>query len=120
MRVLLLACAAIGLAASSVAHADDAARQPLYYQDPDGKSFYAFAPRKTAYGRDDTPVFGDGPAAQTAVDSHREPQPSASGDRRVPFYRSLMGRPDTSPKPKKDIMGMDDTSVFDRRPSRPS
>ncbi|MEI9983546.1 MAG: hypothetical protein WDN69_10265 [Aliidongia sp.] len=50
MRSLLLVCATISLAAAGIARAEDAVRQPLYYQDPDGKPFYASAPKQAADG----------------------------------------------------------------------
>jgi membrane fusion protein, copper/silver efflux system len=109
MRPVLLALAAIGLTAAGVAHADDAARQPLYYQDPDGKPFYASAPKKATDGRDYRPVFEDGPAIQPPA---AVAKPPASGDHRVLYYRNPMGLPDTSPKPKKDVMGMDYLPVY--------
>ncbi len=112
MRPVLLACAAIGLAAAVIAQADDAAQQPLYYQDPDGKPFYASAPKKAADGRDYRPVFEDNPATQAAAGSATPSPPAASSDRRILYYRNPMGLPDTSPKPKKDSMGMDYPPVY--------
>jgi Cu(I)/Ag(I) efflux system membrane fusion protein len=112
MRRLLLACAAIGLATVGGALADDAARPPLYYQDPDGKPFYASVPKKAADGRDYRPVFADGPDVPVAVEPAVMPKPSASDDHRVLYYRNPMGLPDTSPKPKKDSMGMDYLPVY--------
>jgi Cu(I)/Ag(I) efflux system membrane fusion protein len=112
MRALLLTCAAIGLVAVGIARAEDAPRQPLHYQDPDGKPFYASGPKKTADGRDYRPVFEDAPAAQAAAEPTTAPKPPASSDHRVLYYRNPMGLPDTSPKPKKDSMGMDYLPVF--------
>lgn len=108
MRPVLLACVALGLAAPGIARADDTTRQPLYYQDPDGKPFYAPVPKKAADGRDYKPVFEDGPAAQATAPAAAP----ASGDHRILYYRNPMGLPDTSPKPKKDAMGMDYLPVY--------
>ncbi|HLZ66544.1 MAG TPA: efflux RND transporter periplasmic adaptor subunit [Aliidongia sp.] len=111
MRGLFLTCAAIGFAAVGIARADDAARTPLYYQDPDGKPFYASSPKKAADGRDYRPVFKDGPSAQAAAEPTTA-KPSAAAGHRVLYYRNPMGLPDTSPKPKKDSMGMDYLPVY--------
>ena len=37
---------------------------------------------------------------------------SASGEREILYYKHPMGKPDTSPVPKKDSMGMDDIPVY--------
>ncbi|GGF42788.1 cation efflux system protein [Aliidongia dinghuensis] len=111
MRALLFASAALGLALSSVALADEAARQPLYYQDPDGKPFYSAGPKKTADGRDFKPVLEDG-APSAATSAAAPPAASAKADHRILYYRNPMGLPDTSPKPKKDSMGMDYLPVY--------
>jgi membrane fusion protein, copper/silver efflux system len=111
MRPLFLACAAIGLAAAGIARADDPARPPLYYQDPDGKPLYAASPAKTADGRDYKPVFVDGATAQTAALPPPPAKPTG-GDHHVLYYRNPMGLADTSPKPKKDAMGMDYLPVY--------
>ncbi len=111
MRPIFLACAAIGIAVAGIAHADDSAQPPLYYQDPDGKPFYAAGPSKTADGRDYKPVFVEGATAQAAA----PPAPmakQAGGERRILYYRNPMGLPDTSPVPKKDAMGMDYRPVY--------
>lgn len=107
MRPVFLACAAMGIAVAGVARADDPARPPLYYQDPDGKPLYAASPAKTADGREYKPVFVDGPTTQAIA----EPKPSA-GDRHILYYRNPMGLADTSPGPKKDAMGMDYVPVY--------
>jgi Cu(I)/Ag(I) efflux system membrane fusion protein len=119
-RHCLLACLAIGLLAAGRGQADPL-RQPLYYQDPDGKPFYAPGPRKTADGRDYQPVFGD-PSPVTAAAATAPagaasgpapaPAPAAAGDHRVLYYRNPMGLADTSPAPKKDSMGMDYLPVY--------
>ena len=112
MRAAFLAWAAMGLVATGIAHAGDPPRQPLYYQDPDGKPFYAPGPKQTADGRDYRPVLDDGPAT-LAVPTAPAALPSSGGsDHRVLYYRNPMGLPDTSPKPKKDSMGMDYLPVY--------
>ncbi len=105
MRRVLWGCAALALAAPGVARADDAARQPLYYQDPDGKPLYASGPKQAADGRNYRPVFDDAPAPQAVAEPAATPKP-AGGDHTVLYYRNPMGLPDTSPKPKNDSMGM--------------
>ncbi|HVJ54925.1 MAG TPA: efflux RND transporter periplasmic adaptor subunit [Aliidongia sp.] len=111
MRALLLACTAFGLAVSSAAFADDA-RQPLYYQDPDGRPDYAPTPKKTNDGRDYKPVFEDAAPARAPSEPVAAVKPQASGEHRVLYYRNPMGLADTSPKPKKDSMGMDYLPVY--------
>jgi Cu(I)/Ag(I) efflux system membrane fusion protein len=112
MRPLFLACAAIGLTAVGIARADDPAGPPLYYKDPDGKPFYAPGPQKAADGRDYRPVFEDGPVTQAVAVSAATPKPPGNSDHRILYYRNPMGLPDTSPKPKKDAMGMDYLPVY--------
>ena len=112
MRHLFLAMTLIGLAIVGFARADDTPRQPLFYQDPDGKPFYADGPKRTADGRDYKPVFEDGPAPQAAAEPAAPAKPAGSRDHRVLYYRNPMGLPDTSPKPKKDSMGMDYLPVY--------
>ncbi len=99
-----LVVAAFALAGAIAARAEGPA--PLYWQDPDGKPFYAASPKKTEAGKDYRAVFEDGAAAAPAV----SPPPAA--DRRVLYYRNPMGLPDTSPRPKKDSMGMDYPPVY--------
>jgi len=97
------------LAIGGAAWAEDA-RQPLYYQDPDGKPAYAAGPKKAADGRDYRPVFEDaGPVVAVSPGGRLEPQANAApaGRGHILFYRNPMGLPDTSPTPKKDSMGMD-------------
>jgi len=112
MRPILSACLMVGFAATGIAHADDAPRQPLYYLDPDGKPAYASEPTKTADGRDFRPVFDDASAAAFATAQAAAPKPPATADHRVLYYRNPMGLPDTSLKPKKDSMGMDYLPVY--------
>lgn len=87
----------------------------VYYRHPDGKPEYSGTARKTADGRDFTPVhasedvsFDDlgKPNDKTVVDAN-------SGDRKVLYYRNPMGLPDISPVPTKDSMGMDYIAVFE-------
>lgn len=103
MRRVTLAIVAIGFAVLA-ARAAEPARPPLYWQDPDGKPFYAAAPRKTADGRDWRPVFEDPPPSQAAASPPAAP--AAGGNHRLLYYRNPMGLPDTSPAPKNDSMGM--------------
>jgi Cu(I)/Ag(I) efflux system membrane fusion protein len=84
---------------------------PLYYQNPDGKPFYAAGPQKTPDGRDYVPVFEDRSAV---IDARTDITPNSApgGNRRILYYRNPMGLPDTSPVPKKDSMGMDYLPVY--------
>jgi Cu(I)/Ag(I) efflux system membrane fusion protein len=111
MRSVLLACAAIGMATAGIARAADPARAPLYYQDPDGKPSYAASPKRAADGRDFKPVFVDGGTAE-AASPPTTPAKASGGDHHILYYRNPMGLADTSPKPKKDAMGMDYLPVY--------
>jgi Cu(I)/Ag(I) efflux system membrane fusion protein len=111
MRKLMM-CAAIGFVVVGVARADDSARQPLYYQDPDGQPFYSPVPKKNASGKDYKPVFEDAPAPRVATEPTPAGVPQGGAGHRVLYYRNPMGLPDTSPKPKKDSMGMDYLPVY--------
>jgi membrane fusion protein, copper/silver efflux system len=91
--------------AEAAAPTAEAERIPLYYQDPDRKPAYAAGPKKTADGRDYTPVYEDSPSASAPA------QTSERG--RILYYRNPMGAPDTSPVPKKDSMGMDYIPVYE-------
>src|SRR5215813_1156258 len=82
-------------------------RQPLYYQDPSGKSDYSPAPKKDAQGRDYVPVYED-----TGASPATAPAPPPAGKHKILYYRNPMGLPDTSPVPKKDSMGMDYIPVY--------
>jgi Cu(I)/Ag(I) efflux system membrane fusion protein len=108
-RVLMAWMAAVAVA--GVARADDPAQPPLYYQDPDGKPFYAAAPKKAADGRDYRPVLEDSSGTPAAVGPAAARSPGSTGHR-VLYYRNPMGLPDTSPSPKKDSMGMDYLPVY--------
>lgn len=79
-------------------------RQPLYYQDPDGKPDYSPVPKSTPGGRAYVPVYEEAPVS-AAPPSIRTAQGEGAG--RILYYRNPMGLPDTSPVPKKDSMGMD-------------
>jgi membrane fusion protein, copper/silver efflux system len=111
MRAHIVAFAVITLGIGGTIRAMGQDRPPLYYQDPDGKPFYAASPQKAPDGRDYKAVFVDGaPTAKASL-----PTPSAKlagGDHRILYYRNPMGLPDTSPKPKKDAMGMDYLPVY--------
>jgi membrane fusion protein, copper/silver efflux system len=87
---------------------------PIYFQDPDGKSWYSLNPRKTPDGRDYRAV----PAgADVSFDEPAMPSTSAAtaraAERKIKYYRNPMGLPDTSPTPKKDSMGMDYIAVYE-------
>ena len=113
MRALVLAAvAAVGFADIGLVHADEAARKPLFYQDPDGKPLYASGPKKAADGQDYKPVFVDAPAPEATPEPAPASKAPSGGDHRVLYYRNPMGLPDTSPKPKKDSMGMDYLPVY--------
>lgn len=87
----------------------------VYYRHPDGKPDYSGTPKKTADGRDFTPVRA---SEDVSFDDLGKPEEkavaeAAPGDRKVLYYRNPMGLPDTSPVPKKDSMGMDYIAVFE-------
>lgn len=111
MRAPIVAFAVIALGFGSAVNAVGQDRTALYYQNPDGKPFYAAGPRKTVDGRDYKPVFVDGATTQAAT-SPPPPPKAAGSDHRILYYRNPMGLPDTSPKPKKDAMGMDYLPVY--------
>jgi len=108
----LLACATVGIVMLGIARADDPARQPLYYQDPDGQPFYSPGPKKNASGNDYRPIFEDAPASRVTTEPTPESKTPGGGDHRILYYRNPMGLPDTSPRPKKDSMGMDYVPVY--------
>src|SRR5436305_10093670 len=95
--------AVIGIAAA-------ADRTPLYYQDPSGKPDYSATPKKDAEGRDYVPVYDEPGAAPASTPA--PPAAAPRGERKILYYRSPMGLPDTSPVPKKDSMGMDYIPVY--------
>jgi Cu(I)/Ag(I) efflux system membrane fusion protein len=81
----------------------------IYYQDPDGKPFYAAGPNQTADGRPYRAVL-----ASEDV-NFDEPVTAASepSTKRILYYRNPMGLPDVSKTPKKDSMGMDYIPVYE-------
>jgi len=85
---------------------------PIYYQDPDGKPFYALTPMKTPDGRD---YRGVPASADISFEEASAPEaaPTAATERKIKYYRNPMGLPDTSPAPKKDSMGMDYIPVYE-------
>jgi len=91
---------------------DPAGQLPLYYQDPDGKPFYAAGPKRTVDGREYVPVYDDAAPSHGAPTQQQAPAAPASRGR-VLYYRNPMGLPDTSPVPKKDSMGMGYIPVFE-------
>jgi Cu(I)/Ag(I) efflux system membrane fusion protein len=98
-------------ATSSAAAAEAGAT--IYYQDPDGKPFYALTPKKTPDGRD---WRGMPASADVSFDEAEEaPAETKNGEaeRKIKYYRNPMGLPDTSPVPKKDSMGMDYIPVYE-------
>jgi Cu(I)/Ag(I) efflux system membrane fusion protein len=104
-RTLIAVSAVIAIGLGTLVGVAGQDRSPLYYQDPDGKPFYAAGPKKTADGRDYKPVFTDSATTQPSVPSVPAAT-QADGARRILYYRNPMGLPDTSPTPKKDSMGM--------------
>src|SRR5438445_10383668 len=64
---------------------------------------------KTPDGRDYRAVA---PSADLTFEEASAPEPAASTERKVLYYRNPMGLPDTSPVPKKDSMGMDYIPVY--------
>ena len=84
-------------------------RPILYYRDPSGAPLWSATPKKDPQGRDFLPVYDDeepffAPAAKPKA---------AQGERKILYYRTPMGLPDTSPVPKKDSMGMDYIAVYE-------
>jgi Cu(I)/Ag(I) efflux system membrane fusion protein len=110
-RALIAVSAVITIGLGTVIGMAGQDRPPLYYQDPDGKPFYAAGPKKAADGRDYKPVFIDSAMAQAAA-LPAPPAKQAGGAQRILYYRNPMGLPDTSPKPKKDSMGMNYLPVY--------
>ena len=90
--------------------ASAAERKILYYRDPSGAPYWSAEPKQDASGRDYLPVHED---EEVSFDPQpRKPQ-TASGERKIRYYRNPMGLPDTSPVPKKDWMGMDYIPVYE-------
>lgn len=85
-------------------------KKVLYYRDPMGKPEYSPVPKKDAMGMDYLPVYeGEEDDAKSAAAA----SPSPKGKGKVLYYRNPMGLPDTSPVPKKDLMGMDYIPVYE-------
>jgi Cu(I)/Ag(I) efflux system membrane fusion protein len=87
----------------------------IYYRDPTGKPFYSLTPRNADDGAAYIAVH-----ASEDVSFETKPRPQVAqtatgpaGARKIKYYRNPMGRPDTSPVPKKDSMGMDYIPVYD-------
>ena len=97
--------------------ASTATGQPIYYQDPDGRSMYSLIETRTADGRPFRPVYRNAERLSFEAVSDDSEKMAASDapskDRKIKFYRNPMGLPDTSPMPKKDSMGMDYIPVYD-------
>jgi Cu(I)/Ag(I) efflux system membrane fusion protein len=85
----------------------------IYYADPDGKPIYSAEPKETDGGRPFRAVHADEDIGFEEKPSASEDSQDKSTPRRILYYRNPMGLPDTSPKPKKDSMGMDYIPVFD-------
>jgi Cu(I)/Ag(I) efflux system membrane fusion protein len=100
---------ALALASPAAAQAAD---EPIYYQDPDGRPFYSPTPKLTPDGRDYRAVP---PSADLSFDDETAAAPATAvaTDRKIRFYRNPMGLADTSPIPKKDPMGMDYIAVYE-------
>jgi Cu(I)/Ag(I) efflux system membrane fusion protein len=82
----------------------------IYYQDPDGKPFYAAEPKRTADGRPYRAVH----ASEDVSFEPQEPETaSAPSEKKILYYRNPMGLPDVSKMPKKDSMGMDYIPVYE-------
>ena len=95
---------------SLVASAAQAADEPIYYQDPDGRPLYSLTPRKTPDGRDYRAVPA---SADLSFENEPAAAPAAATDRKIKHYRNPMGLADISPVPKKDSMGMDYIAVYE-------
>ena len=86
-------------------------RKILYYKSPMGKPDFSAVPKKDEMGMDYLPVYEDEETSpETAASGQAQKPPS---DRKILYYRNLMGLPDTSSVPKKDSMGMDYIPVFE-------
>jgi len=106
-----------GVPLPAVTAATELARTPsgpiIYYQDPDGKPFYALEPKQTADGRAYRSVLASEDVSFDAQ-AKAATKPSASeAGKRILYYRNPMGLPDVSKTPKKDAMGMDYIAVYE-------
>ncbi len=92
--------------------ASAAARGPVvYYQDPDGKPFYAAEPKSTRDGRPYRAVHAN---EDVGFDDNQPAAEAKAGSlRKILYYRNPMGLPDISKVPKKDPMGMDYIPVYE-------
>jgi len=97
------------LAPQGVASA--AERKILYYRDPSGAPDFSATPKQDASGRDYLPVYED--EEVSFEPGGKKQAPTASGPRKILYYRNPMGLPDVSPVPKKDSMGMDYIPVYE-------
>jgi Cu(I)/Ag(I) efflux system membrane fusion protein len=88
-----------------------AERTILYYRDPTGAPNWSASPKNDDQGRAFLPVYDD---EEISFDPEpRKPQASATGQRKILYYRNPMGLADVSPVPKKDSMGMDYIPVYE-------
>jgi Cu(I)/Ag(I) efflux system membrane fusion protein len=106
-----------GIASLSRSGADSAAaaadRVILYYRDPTGAPYWSATPKKDKDGRDYLPVYADEEPTFGPGGEIKKPPQTATGPRKILYYRNPMGLADTSPVPKKDWMGMDYIPVYE-------
>src|SRR5947208_14364603 len=88
-----------------------AERKILYCGEPRGAPHWSATPKQDANGRDYIAVYED--EEVSCEPGGKKPVGTASGPRRILYYRNPMGLPDTSPVPKKDWMGMDYIPVYE-------
>lgn len=88
--------------------AEPGPRVVLYWKDPDGKSDFSAAPKKTGDGRDYVPVYDD---QEAPIAGSVAAKPKGTG--KILYYRNPMGLADVSKVPKKDSMGMDYIPVYE-------
>jgi len=97
-----------------------AERKIIYYRDPSGAPYWSSTPKKDAAGRDFLPVYEDEEVSfEPLAQAEKKVAGSASGERKILYYRNPMGLPDTSPVPKKDSMGMDYIAVYEDEQDEP-
>ncbi len=99
--------------ASSAAGASSSLDPVIYYVDPDGKPVYSATPKQTDDGRPFRPVHADEDVGFEDKSSVSADIQESAAPRRILYYRNPMGLADTSPKPKKDSMGMEYIPVYD-------
>lgn len=85
----------------------------IYYKDPDGKPFYALAPKTAPSGRAYVAVRASEDVSFEKGAQTKTADAGAPRERKIKVYRNPMGLPDTSPVPKKDSMGMDYIAVYE-------